>query len=55
MIKIDNFRTLSFGTKLVKNDKPKNDDDVENAMLTGIKRDIFIYPNQSSRDPTELN
>ena len=31
---------------------PKNYDDVENTILTGIKRDIFIDPNQSSRDPT---
>ena len=31
---------------------PKNYDDVENAILTGIKRDIFIDPNQSSREPT---
>ena len=34
MIKIDDFRTLSIGTNLANNDKPKNDDDVENAMLT---------------------
>ena len=34
-IKIDDFRTLSIGTNLVNNDRPKNDDDVENAMLTG--------------------
>ena len=34
-IKIDDFRTLSIGTNLANNDKPKNDDDVDNAMLTG--------------------
>ena len=34
MIKIDDFRTLSIGTNLANNDKPKNDDDVENVMLT---------------------
>ena len=37
------------------NDKPKKYDNVENAILTEMKRDIFIDPNQSSRDPTELN
>ena len=35
MIKIDDYRTLSIGTNLANNDKPKNDDDVDNAMLTG--------------------
>ena len=35
MIKIDDFRTLSIGTNLANNDKPENDDVVENAMLTG--------------------
>ena len=40
MIKIDDFRTLSFGTNPADNDKPRNDDDVENAMLTGF---CFLY------------
>ena len=34
-IKIDDFKTLSIGTNLANNDKPKSDDDVNNAMLTG--------------------
>ena len=50
-IKIDDFRTLSIGINLANNDKPKNDDDVDNnahwfLLFSGIKRDFLFDPNR---------